>query len=267
MGLNAKALRDYKPGNTGGSGAAEWFRPKPNDDGSERRFNIRLILKPGDDLPFFDSVIHYFRSKDGFSSGACPRAFGEFCPACDMFFVLNRVFKDEKRKKESEILRNISPTSRIYTNVVVRGVDRVQVWGMPFGLATNLRGALMTYLEDDVDLTDPVTGHDIVFGCLKKGAVQQYSDVTVRPKKSPLDIEDWEAQVHDLEDKAHQRTFDADEVMVEVEKVLGDDYANFKEMYELLADERKSTKKVNVPKPNAVDDAENEKQDGIGEAV
>jgi hypothetical protein len=252
MGLNAKALMNYKPGNSGG-GANDWFKPRPGDDGSENRYSVRLILKPGDDLPFFDTILHYFRTKDEFSSGACPRAFGEFCPACDMFFVLNKAFKDDKRKKEAQILRNIAPTTRIYTNVVVRGVDRVQVWGMPFGLATNMRNALMTYIEDDVDLTDPEKGHDLVFSCSKKGAVQQYSDVTVRPKPSKLDIEDWEAQVHDLEEKAHNRTFDADDVMEQVEKVLGDDYASFKEMYELLATERKATKK--------------ETKEGIGEEV
>lgn len=251
MGVNAKALANYKVGGSGG-GASDWFKPKPGASGEDNRYSIRMVLKPGDDLPFFDTVIHYFRAKDEFTSGACPRAFGEFCPACDMFFVLNKAFKDDKRKKEAQVLRNIAPTSRIYMNVVVRGVDRVQVWGMPFGVATNMRNALMTYLEDNVDLTDPENGHDLVFSCFKKGAVQQYSDVTVRPKASPLGVEDWEAQCHDLTEKAHQRTFDRADVEEQIEKVLGDDYASFKEMYELLAGERKakSDAKVEAKNPN-----------------
>ena len=241
MGVNAKALANYKVGGSGG-GASDWFKPKPGSSGEENRYSVRMVLKPGDDLPFFDTVIHYFRAKDEFMSGACPRAFGRFCPACDMFFVLNRAFKEGDKKAEAKILRNIAPTSRIYMNVIPRGVDRVQVWGMPFGMATNMRNALMTYLEDGVDLTHPEEGHDLVFSCFKKGAVQQYSDVTVRPKASPIGVEDWEAQCHDLAAMAHQRTLDEDDVREQMEKVLGDDFASFTELYELLAADRKEKK-------------------------
>lgn len=252
MPVDAKALRDYKPGGSGG--ANEWFRPKPGPGGAEQRYSVRLLCAPGESLPFFDTVIHYFRSKEGFMSGACPRAVGDFCVACDMFFTLRLEFENDKKNKE--LLRKIAPTTRIYANVIDRNVDRVQVWSMPFGVAGDLKNALETYLEDGVDLTEDETGHDLTFAVSKNGAVQSYSAITVRPKASPIEVEDWEAGCHDLVAKAHSRMFDDADVREQIEKVLGDDASSMMERYELLAKNRKTDK--------AKDDAD---KDAPGESV
>lgn len=245
MPVDAKALRDYKIGGSGG-GANEWFRPKPGASGSEQRYTIRLLLKAGESIPFFDTVIHYFRSKDGFMSGACPRATGDFCLACDMFFTLRLEFENDKANKE--LLRKVSPTTRVYANVIDRNVDRVQVWSMPFGVAGDLKNALETYLEDGVDLTDPTEGHDITFSVNKTGAVQQYSALTVRPKTSDVGVEDWEASCHDLEAKAHSRMFDDADIREQIEKVLGDDASSMLARYDLLAKNRKVNKAKDADK-------------------
>jgi hypothetical protein len=251
MPLNYKALKEYEPG--GGRGVSEWFRPKPGDGGADRSYTVRVLLQPDADFPFFDSQIHYFRWKDGFMSGACPRMSNEFCPACDMFFKL-RLHPDYSDGKGKELLRKLSPTTRVYTNIVVRGVDRVQVWSMPFTFSQDLKNQLLVYLEDGVDLTDEKKGHDLSFTVGKKGAVQQYGSITVRPRASALDVEDWQAQCHDLEAKAHSRMFTKDDVDDLIEKVLGDEAASMIQLYLQSKEEEKEEKKSS-------DD------DDIGEAV
>lgn len=239
MPVDAKALRDYQMGKKGG-GANEWFRPKPGPNGADIRYSIRLLCPPDKPIPFFDTVIHYFRSSEGFMSGACPRATGDYCLACDMFFTLRLEFENDQKNKA--LLRKISPTTRVYANVIDRNLDRVQVWSMPFGVAGDIKNALETYLEDGVDLTHPTKGHDLTFTVGKQGAVQQYSSITVRPKPSDVGVEDWEAQCHDLEAKAHSRMFTNDDIKEQIEKVLADDAASMLEMYENLRKEKKEAK-------------------------
>jgi len=253
MSLNYKALKEYKIG--GSSGGGDWFRPKPNEDGSSRRYTFRLLATPGYELPFFDTTIHYFRAEGSFTSGACPRVTGDFCIACDMFFKLRLLhpFKGDNNKN-MKILRKINPTTRVYANVIPRGVDRVQVWSMPYTVANDLRNALLTYLEDEIDLTDPENGRDLVLPVGKQGAVTKYEGVTVRPKASEVGVEDWEAQCHDLKEKAHGRMFSTDEVEEHVGACLGDSAADFFNLYKSATEVDKASKK--------------EKDDGeIGEEV
>lgn len=238
MGINYKALKDYEPG--GGKGVSEWFKPKPGDDGKERQYSVRIVLPNGMDFPFFDSQIHYFRWKDGFTSGACPRMKGEYCPACDIFFTL-RQHPEFGTDSGKQLLRKLSPTTRIYANVVVRGTDRVQVWSMPYSFAQDLKNQILVYLEDGVDLTDPSKGHDLSFVVSKTGAVQKYGGITVRPRPSDLGVDDWQAQCHNLEAKAHTRMFNTEEVEEHIEKVLGDEAASMVELFKTLKEEQKPT--------------------------
>jgi hypothetical protein len=250
MGINYAKLNKYEIG--GGSGATEWFRPKPgggpNNDG---RFPLRLVLKPGEDMPFFDTKIHYFRSVDGFASGACPTVKGEACPACEMFFTLRLIpeFKDDNTMVQ--LLRKVAPTTRVYANIVERGVDRVQVWSMPYSVANDMRNNLLTYLEDGVDLTDPEVGRDMVISVTKQGAVQKYESVTVRPRATELDIDGWEAQCHDLEAKAHGRIFTVDDVLGQMESVLGSEAPTFFEALEASKPTPTTTEPVADTESNA----------------
>lgn len=241
MGLNYKALKEYKIG--GSSGGSDWFRPKPNEDGSNRRYTFRLLATPGYDLPFFDTTIHYFRADGNFSSGACPRVSGDFCLACDMFFTLRLLdeFKGDNNKN-MKVLRKISPTTRVYANVIPRGVDRVQVWSMPYTVANDLRNALLTYLEDEIDLTDPEKGRDLVLAVGKQGAVTKYGGITVRPKASEVGVEDWQAQCFDLKEKAHGKLFTTDEIEELVDGSLGDSAAEFLNAYRALKAAAKEAK-------------------------
>ena len=226
MGIDYAKLNKYKIGGAGE--ATEWFRPKPgggpNNDG---RFPLRLVLKPGDDLPFFDTKIHYFRSNEGFSSGACPTVSGEPCPACDMFFTLRLLSEFKDDQTSMQLLRKVAPTTRVYANVIERGVDRVQVWSMPYSVANDMRNNLLTYLEDGIDMTDETSGRDMVISVTKQGAVQKYESVTVRPRASAIDIPGWEAQCHDLEAKAHGRMLHTAEVVDHIASVLGDEATTF----------------------------------------
>lgn len=253
MPLDYATLKDYEPG--GGKGLSEWFRPKPGDGGDERAYTVRVVLPEGLDFPFFDSQIHYFRWKDGFQSGACPRMSDEFCPACDMFFTL-RLHANYSDGKGKELLRKLSPTTRVYTNVIVRGTDRVQVWSMPFKFSRDLKNQLIVYLEDKVDLTDPVKGHDLSFSVSKVGAVQQYGSITVRPRPVDIGVEDWQAQCHDLEAKAHSRMFTHDDVDDLIEKVLGDEAPNTIALY-------KEAKEDSAPSDSKKEDS----GDAIGDEV
>jgi hypothetical protein len=92
---------------------------------------------------------------------------------------------------------------------------------MTFKVYEDLKNNLLTYLESGIDLTDPYTGRDMVVPVSKKGAVQNYGAISVRPEDSPLDLEGWEAQIHDLKAKALQRTFTDEELDNHIEGVLG----------------------------------------------
>jgi hypothetical protein len=258
MGIDYAKLNKYEIG--GGGTASEWFRPKPgqgpNNDG---RFPIRFVLKPGEDLPLFDTKIHYFRSSDGFMSGACPSVKGEPCPACDMFFTLRLLPEFKDNPTFSTLLKKVSPTTRVYANVIERGVDRVQIWSMPFGVANDIRNNLLTYLEDGVDLTDPTTGRDMVIVVTKNGAVQQYDSVTVRPRASEIAVDGWEAQCHDLEAKAHSRIFTADEIVDQMAAVLGDEATVFFEALEATKPKVEATEPAEATTSDATEE--------IGEAV
>ena len=223
--LNYDALSKYKIGGTGGM--KEWFRPKPKDDGEDNRFNIRLLLGPNDEFPFFDTSIHYFRTAEGFKSGACPRVTDDYCPACDMFFKLRLIPTVSENKELMKKLRNVSPTTRVYANIINDDADRVQIWSMPYTAATELRNILLTYLEDGIDLTDPIEGRNVVFTVGKRGAVTQYKSFSARPLPTAVEVEDWEAQCFDLKSKAHGTIFTTEEVTENMQGVLGSDFEAF----------------------------------------
>jgi hypothetical protein len=225
--LNYDALSNYKIGGAGGGGLKEWFRPKPTEDGGDNRFNIRLLLGPNDEFPFFDTSIHYFRTAEGFKSGACPRVNDDYCPACDMFFKLRLIPEISENKENMKKLRNVSPTTRVYANIINDDSDKVQIWSMPYTAATELRNILLTYLEDGIDLTDPKEGRNVVFVVGKKGAVTQYKSFSARPLPTEVTIEDWEAQCHDLKAKAHGTVFTTEEVTSNMRGVLGDSFELF----------------------------------------
>ena len=228
MGIDLKALQDYEPGK--GTGSSDWFKPKPGSDGATRRYKLRLLLKPGEGNPFYDAQIHYFRGEE-FLSGSCPRMEGQTCPACDLFWGVraHARFKDNSKELQP-ILRKVSPQTRIYANVIEEDAGKVQVWSMPYGVASDLKNVILTHIEDEIDVTDPENGRGLVLGCSKTGAVQKYDGISVRPKATSIEVEDWDEQLFDLESMAKQRKLTTEQVQAAIEEVLGDDYTSFAAM-------------------------------------
>jgi hypothetical protein len=245
MGIDLKELAGYEPGKGGGN--SDWFKPKPGGDGSTNRYKLRVLLEPGKGNPLYDAQIHYFRGEQ-FLSGSCPRMEGQTCPACDMFWnVRNHPRFKDNSKELQPILRKISPQTRVYTNVIVEGSDKVQVWSMPYGVATDLKNVIMTHMEDGIDITDADLGRGIVLGVSKQGAVTKYDGVSVRPKAQAIEIEDWADQLFNLEDMAKQRKLTTEQVIEAINEVLGDD---FDELF-TMASEVAASKEKKDDKPQA----------------
>jgi len=210
------------------------FRPRLGGADS-KKFTIRLLPPVfGEDLPLYDTDIHYFEGNKIKVAGVCPRRLGaESCPACHMFFSLRTHFPE--KSTENNVVRSLRPNTRVYANVVERfpetpEVEKIQVWSMTFSSGEKIQDTLGALAEDNVFVDDPEEGRDLVLTFKKQGWGAMLDLITAKPKESSLGIEDPEPI--NLREFAHQKEFTVEEIEELLPKILGEYYPEFVEIME-----------------------------------
>ena len=151
---------------------------------------------------YFKAVLHYGFKRDasderGMRAYPCVAEGQVACPACQF----QRALQASSDADGKELIRRLRAITKFYVNVIVRTVDadeaQVQIWGMGTTIIRQLRG----YLEDPDygDITDVEAGRDVIVE--REGAALSTKYVLrLRPKATPLGLDDWESLVHQLDD-------------------------------------------------------------------
>lgn len=222
MGVDITKLEEFLE-KASFKGDSPWLRPRPNPNGSPREYRFRLLS--AGDQPFFKTKQHYIVAGKERINGACPKAASDIdCPACEMFFKLIPVIDRDNEKAFWRAARKLAPTDRYYANFVDRELGTVKIWSMSHNVFTNLSNTLKTYLQAGVDITDPEKGRDFTIHVKKKGAVQEYGNIILHPSDTPVDVDDWESELHDLEALAHSRILEPDDIKTAIPDALGEFY-------------------------------------------
>ena len=159
--------------------------------------NIIRILPPWNDkgLFYFTGVLHYGFSHDGRDRAyPCLLSLGESdCPVCDLVETL----KDSTALDDKKLAKRMQPKTKHYLNILdkKRKSKSVQIYGCGSGILRRLCG----YLSDPDwgDITDPEEGYDVVLERKGSGFETRY-EVRLRPKPTPIGVEDWIGKLHDL---------------------------------------------------------------------
>jgi hypothetical protein len=224
-----RALLDLKLGK--GRGESNFFKPRPNQDGTDGRYRVRICPPYTDEMsvPFLTANIHYLAAFGGPKDaprGVCP---GEGCPACEIFWAARGAAKDDTEL--SKIIRLVQPNTRTFANLVLRDEDNaIRIWSMPYGVTNDLLGMLRTYFEEGIDLTDPEEGRDIIITAIRRGKSHVYGSPTVTPRKTKIGVPGWEDQLHDLHAAAHQTELSIQQIEDYLPTALGEFYDHLKAM-------------------------------------
>ena len=228
-----KALAQFKPGG-GGGGSKDWYSPAPGPSG-DRLIKGRVCPPYTEELkiPFVFNTVHYFDNagENGRGlNGTCPRIGGGTCLACDFYWgVQGDIPKGQTDLKEA--IRNIKQNDRMYCNWLDRETGIIQVWSMPYGLAKNIGMHFNVAADDDLDLSDPVKGHDLIIPVEASGRSYRFGNVAVARRATQLKVPGWEDMLHDLEALAHNRDLTEEEVETAVPLALGEFYDPLWAMY------------------------------------
>lgn len=221
MSININSLEEFIK-NATFKGNSPWLRPRPNADGTAKSYTLRLAPPAkGKDQPFFTAKQHYIVAGSERINGACP---GAACPACRWFFDLMNVIDRDNEKAFWAAARKLSPSDRYYANFVDRSTDTIKIWSMSYNVFTNLMNTLTNYLKKGVDISDPETGHDFTIFVEKKGSVQNYGSLMLDMDKSPIGIENWEEELHNLEELALQRILTPEDIEAAIPDALAEFY-------------------------------------------
>lgn len=225
-------LKNYSPG---GGGRNIWFRPRPGPGGKTINYKVR-ILPPneGMDLPFYDEQVHYlgdFGDREA-PRGVCPDSNQDTstCPACDYYWTLREVLDDEDLKKALQV---VGPNTRTYVNLIDRQDEEAgpKAWSMPYGVASDVTAQFNTYAEEELDLSDPKEGRDIVIPCKKQGKSFGFGAPAVTPRSRPIGVEGWESGMHDLVALAHQRVLTVEQIRDYLPKAFGEFWETINSIY------------------------------------
>lgn len=164
-------------------GREEFFKAK------EGKNTIRILPPWNEEGKFyFIGKLHYGISSSNLPI-PCREAIGKTCPICEAI----------KNIKDRDIARKLSQRTRVYMNVIDRAkpAQGVKVLGCTPKQMKQLRG----YLEDSDfgDITDPEDGRDVIIEKDSSTTPNTY-DIRVRPKSSPIDYDEWEAELHKLDE-------------------------------------------------------------------
>ena len=152
---------------------------------------------------FFVGALHY-----GFKIGgrdraiACP-AFSERgrCPICDFLDKLKQSGDDDHK----EIAQKIRQSKKYWVNIIIRnekgGNDEDKPKVLIYGANKKFINAILEAFdeEDYGDVTDVNEGHDIILKRKGEGFQTRYT-VTVRPRPTSLDFEEWKKNLNKLDE-------------------------------------------------------------------
>lgn len=167
-------------------GGEDYWSPK------EGKNTIR-ILPPWNEegVFFFKGTLHYGVQGESSAPVPCRENIDKDCPICES---LDKI-------ADREVKRRLMKKTRFYMNIIDRG--NISAGVKIFGCSTKQMRQLRSQMEDPDfgDITDLDEGHDIV---VEKDSQSNPSmpsyDIRVRPKATPLDYDDWEDELHALDE-------------------------------------------------------------------
>jgi hypothetical protein len=225
-----KELLDFNPKR---QGPDIWFKPRPGPGGKEEVYKARLMPPWSDDVgvPFHSEVMHYLGSFGDRNalSGNCP---GDNCPACERFWKLRDVHKGDKEIIKT--LRPLGPSRRLYCNVLDRRDEAIKVWSLPHGGdqsgGVRLLGLVQQYIGEELDLSDPVKGRDIMIPVADSGNGMRYGNFSIgaRATKAVFNDED----LHDLRAISTSKVLSAEEIINYLPTSLGEHYEQLESDYQ-----------------------------------
>ena len=221
MNLNA-LLEDDGPKNTSSGTGLNWLKIE-RPAGDYHDYELRVLPPKGEqDLPYHHARLHYFKINGKLSVGAVQ---GDD-PAAKLYWK----HKDNPKVKDdpavNNTLRGLKPADKYYYNVVDRSDGQVKVASLPWSAHEMIKKELINYLKDDLDITDPETGFDIVLTVEPANVFgrnsHKYKSVSVRPKAKPIGVDGWEDKMATLEEECVTSFFTPEEVEDIIPEVLGD---------------------------------------------
>ena len=165
----------------------------------EGKNTVRIV--PWKEVFFFKAILHYGIKGVGTEKDTaypCLKMFGKTsCPVCDYQEELSQSSSEGKQK----LAQRIRPVVKYYVNALDR--NRTQEGIKMFGMTSKMMRQLKGFLEDEDygDITDIEEGKDIVITREGTGFHNTSYELRVRAKSTILDHEDWEDELHNLEEE------------------------------------------------------------------
>ncbi len=219
----------------------------------EGKNTVRIL--PYKDYVFFRAKLHYGLVRGGRNAAyGCLEMFDDSkeCPVCQF----QQELTDAGTAAKEKVAQRIRPVTKYYVNVLNRENPGQGI--KMFGLSSKMTRTLKGFLEDEDygDITDIEEGKDIIITREGTSFSKTSYEVRVRAKSTPLDYENWEEEIHDLETEVVQKvTAEFLEARIkELKKVIKEGSAGAEEEEE--AEKPKKTSK----KPKKEEDEEEEEK-------
>ncbi|MCL6542077.1 MAG: hypothetical protein K6T87_16090 [Roseiflexus sp.] len=179
-------------------GRNDFFTPK------EGKNVIRIL--PWKSVFYFKAVLHYgFQrisgdQKLGERAYPCLSMFNTDCPVCSF---IEKIFTSGKEKL-IPIAQRLKPVTKFYCNILDR--DRMREGVKIYGFSSKMMRTIKGYLEDEDygDITDPEEGRDLILIREGTGFTRTSYEIRVKPKPTPIDYENWEEELHELDKEVVQ---------------------------------------------------------------
>jgi len=182
MGLNMDALRQKYD-------AVQKAKASRNYQGfwtPKVGMNSIRVLPPWDPkkgLYFRDTAYHYSIGEEN-RAFVCLRAEGQSCPICE----LRQALYNSNIEEMKELASSLSPTTRIFMNIIDRNAPQQGVQVSRFGVT--IHEGIASYILDPQwgDLTDPQGGRDITIERRGQGIDTEYF-VRATPAVTPISMD------------------------------------------------------------------------------
>lgn len=178
MAIDLKSIKDRLNSlkNTT-SKTAEFWKPKPG------KYQVRIVpYTHNKDNPFIELYFHYNINNKTYLS---PISFGRPDPIVEFSDKLKRM----GTKDEWKAGKRMEPKLRTYVPVLVRGEEGegIRFWGFGKTVYQELLGYIAD--PDYGDITDPMTGRDIVVEITspeESGTSYPVTTIRIKPKETPI---------------------------------------------------------------------------------
>lgn len=178
MAIDLKSIKDRLNSlKNATSKTAEFWKPKPG------KYQVRIVpYTHNKDNPFIELYFHYNINNKTYIS---PISFGRPDPIVEFSDKLKRM----GTKDEWKAGKRMEPKLRTYVPVLVRGEegDGIRFWG--FG--KTVYQELLAYIADPDygDITDPMTGRDVVVEIIspeESGTSYPVTNIRIKPKETSI---------------------------------------------------------------------------------